>query len=77
MLLESLDEAFAAGRMAWPGITHDRTAFAAWASGGTIDAADLALRGAELYLASACMAVISGTTMPRRQPRRPIIGLNS
>jgi RNA polymerase sigma-70 factor (ECF subfamily) len=55
-LAEALEAAMAAGRAAWPRITHDRGSFSAWTHAVGIDAGGLALRGSELYLASACVA---------------------
>mmetsp|Transcript_28662 Transcript_28662/g.84809 ORF Transcript_28662/g.84809 Transcript_28662/m.84809 type:complete len:251 (+) Transcript_28662:1213-1965(+) len=44
---------------------------------GCTETPDLITLAAALKMADACISVIPGCTMPRRQPRRPIIGLDS
>lgn len=50
-----LDEAFSAGRQAWPGINLDRQAFASRIGVMALDPGALAQRGPDLYLAVACL----------------------
>ena len=51
---QAVDDAFEAGRKAWPGLALAPDAFAGWVAERAIELEPLRTRGAELYLAAAC-----------------------
>ena len=55
-LSQLVENAYAAGRAAWPGVRLDKGAFAERIQSLSLDAENLTARASDVYLATACLA---------------------
>jgi RNA polymerase sigma-70 factor (ECF subfamily) len=55
-LSQSVENAYAAGRAAWPGVRLDKNAFAERVKTLALEAENLTARASDIYLATACLA---------------------
>jgi RNA polymerase sigma-70 factor (ECF subfamily) len=58
-----VEDAFAAGRAAWPGVRLDKAAFAERVAILALDAESLTARASDVYLATACLARDKGAVL--------------